>query len=124
MTDYITKVQACDVEDLVPVDRLQEWGEGILNILKDWTSIVAIGSQVLHHRCDNRCISRINDTGNDKKDYICRKSYAVLGKYDTNKQEWIPLLFTLSSQCLRILRNCSLYEDQTPRALNWTFNSH
>ena len=125
LKDYITKVQACGIGDLVPVERLDKWKEkGILNNFEDWTFIGTTGARVLAHRCDNRCMRRINDTGDDSKDYICRKPHSVLEKQDPNKHEWTPLPFTFTPQCLQILRDCGLYEDPKLEAPNGTFNSH
>ena len=66
----------------------------------------------------------INDTGDDNKDYICRKPQYVLGKQYPNKQEWTPFPFTFSLQCLQNLFNCSLYEDPIPKDPNGIFNSY
>ena len=125
LKDYITKAQVCGIGNLVPVERLDKWKEkGILNTFEDWTFIRATGAQVLAHRCDNRRMRRINDTGDDSMDYICRKPHSVLEKQDPNKHEWTPLPFTFTPQCLQILYDCGLYEDPKLEDPNGTFNSH
>merc|ERR1712086_725141 len=62
--------------------------------------------------------------GDPDQDYVCCKPHSVLGKIDTNKQEWRPLPFTFSPQCLELLRKSGLYDEPTPEVPNGTFKSH
>jgi hypothetical protein len=107
------------------MDRVKKWqDEGLLADLDNWTHLSVIRKRILSHNCSQRCLRRVDDTGDPDQDYVCRKPHSVLGKIDTNEQEWRPLPFTFSPQCLELLRESGLYDEPTPEAPNGTFKSH
>ena len=104
---------------------MKKWqDEGLLAGLGNWSYLSSVGKRVISHNCSKRCLRRVDSTGDPDQDYMCRKPHSVLGKIDTNVQEWRPLPFTFSPQCLELLRKSGLYDEPTPEAPNGTFKSH
>ena len=84
--------------------------EGLLRDVDDWERFVETGMEVLSHKCDDRCKRRVDDTGDDEKDLKCRKRHPVYDSIDPIQNEFIPLPFQFSEECLTILSQCEFYE--------------
>ena len=61
--------------------------EGLLADLDDWTQLLATGKRGPSHNCNQKCLKRVDHTGDADQDYRCCKPHYVLGKIDPNHQE-------------------------------------
>ena len=105
-------LQKCGVMDMFstkPEDMQNYIDLGLFKSETDWFMHTYLGQKILGHRCSPRCKVRISD-GDGPECFRCRKIDPVLGSNNPLEQEFIPLHYKFSNECLSVLEECSLYE--------------
>lgn len=121
--EFVCSLQRNAVCDLVLSDEVGEYiEEGLLRDSDDWVKVTLKADEVLSHKvCTKRCQRRVNSTGDDKKDFRCRKRHPVFDSIDPIKDEFLKLPFKFSQECLDILSECEFYEQPTDQYPNGRF---
>ena len=74
----------------------------------DYEEILRDTKAILSHHCDQRCQRRIDHTGDDSKDFVCRKPHSLRDSQDNLVHSYVPLPVTLSPTCGEILERIGL----------------
>ncbi|KAL7538852.1 hypothetical protein ACHAXR_012264, partial [Thalassiosira sp. AJA248-18] len=121
MKRFICSLQKCAVCDLFPTDEIEKYvEEGLFESEEDWSTLTALGAEILTHKCSDRCLRRVGE-GDGPENYVCRKIHSVRGKENPLVDEFKPLKFDFTQPCLDILRQSGLWEEPTPDNPNGTF---
>jgi len=114
----LQKNAVCDLFD--PADIKEYMNEGLFKDGSDWKSCVSTASEVLEHKCDERCQIRVDHKGR-KEDTKCKKPHPEFDSIHPDKDDFIPFNYEWSDNCLEILFNCGLLELPSPGFPNGRF---
>ena len=112
LLELLFSLQECGVMDMFSTksEDMQNYIDlGLFKSETDWFMHTYLGQKILGHRCSPRCKVRISD-GDGPECFRCRKIDPVLGSNNPLEQEFIPLHYKFSNECLSVLEECSLYE--------------
>ena len=114
----LQKNAVCDLFD--PADIEEYMNEGLFKDESDWKTCVSSASEVLEHKCDERCQIRIDDKGK-KGDTKCKKPHPEFDSVEPLEDEFIPFKYEWSDNCLKILSDCGLLEPASTEFPNGRF---
>ena len=103
----LQKNAVCDLFD--PADIEEYMNEGLFSDQDDWRTCEAKASEVLEHKCDQRCQIRVDHKGTEE-DTKCKKPHPEFDSVDPFEDDFIPFKYDWSDNCLKILYECGLYE--------------
>jgi hypothetical protein len=87
---------------------------GVFSSIWDYTDKLKTASQVLPHTCSPRCLMRVAHEGKPTDQFRCRHPHPLRYRVDPTRHEFRLLKFEFSKECLQILEECGIY-DQNPK---------
>ena len=117
LRDHVCSLQRNDVCSLLPPDEMQDFiAKGLFKDERDWVTCVAVADEVLtHYKCDKRCQIRIGD-GDGPENFRCRKKHPVRDSENPLHDDFIPINYKYTTECLEILEEIDLWEPPSPGA--------
>ncbi len=123
--EFVCSLQRNSVCDLVSTSEINDFiAEGLFRDERDWITCKGTAEKVLSHKCTNRCLMRIDHTGDFEKDYVCRKIHPVKHSKNCHEDEFQPLPYKFSDACLEILQGAGLWDPPSPGRPLGTFKHH
>ena len=110
--------QRNDVCSLLLPDEMQDFiAKGLFKDERDWVTCVAVADEVLtHYKCDKRCQIRIGDA-DGPENFRCRKKHPVRDSENPLRDDFIPINYKYTTECLEILEEIDLWEPPSPGPL-------
>jgi hypothetical protein len=121
--EFVCSLQRSAVFDLITGDELDEYmRSGLIKDFDDWSGYVRDAKEFLEHDCKAKsCLIRVGTTGTDK-DFRCKKKHPVRDSNIPLADEFIPMRYKWSDECLNILADCGLCTPPSDDNAEWTFH--
>lgn len=95
------RTAAVEVIPSSDIERLME--EGLIKDIAEYHELIARALKLLKHSCNDRCMRRVNHTGDPEVDFKCRKPHNVFDSPDVTRHCAVRIPVKLSEHASDIL---------------------